>query len=133
VTETTGHAEVVRIVFDTQELSYQQVLDYYFRHTDPTDGGGQFCDRGDSYRPVIFYADESQKSAAEATKKSLDASGILSEPIETQIAALTTFWPAEAYHQDFHETNPGRYLPYRYGCGRDKRVKSVWARDTPAK
>lgn len=131
VSETTGHAEVVRVVYDTNKLSYQQVTDYFFRHIDPTDGGGQFCDRGDSYRPAIFYADDAQKQAAESAITALNASGWLASKLETTVEPLGTFWPAEAYHQDFHQTNPGRYVPYRYGCGRDRKVKEVWAKAPP--
>ncbi len=125
--ETTGHAEAVRVVYDTATLTYQQVLDWYWRHTDPTDGGGQFCDRGDSYRPAIFYADDDQKHAAEASKAALDATRALPGPIATQIAPVGTFYGAENYHQDFHHTNPGRYLPYRMGCRRDAKVAAMWA------
>ncbi len=125
--ETTGHAEVVRVVYDTSTLTYDQVLDYFWRHVDPTDGGGQFCDRGDSYRSEVYYSDSTQKSAAEASKAKLDALGTLPGPIQTKVVALDTFWPAEVYHQDFHVTNPGRYQPYRWGCGRDARVKLVWS------
>lgn len=124
--ETTGHQEAVRVVYDTTKLSYEQVLDWYWHHVDPTDGGGQFCDRGDSYRPAIFPLDPPQQKSAEASKAALDASGKLPAKIAVEIEPGATFWPAENYHQDFHETNPGRYLPYRMGCGRDRRVKEVW-------
>lgn len=126
--ETSGHLESVYVVYDTSKLSYSQLLDYYWHHTDPTDGGGQFCDRGDSYRPAIFYASEAQKVAAEQTKAGFDAAGLLPGPIKTQISAFTVFYPAENYHQNFHETNPARYLPYRKGCGRDARVAEVWSK-----
>lgn len=125
--ETTGHAEAVRVVYDTSKLSYEQVLDYYWHHVDPTDDGGQFCDRGDSYRSEVYYADDAQKATAEASKAKLDAAGALPGPIKTRVVALEAFWPAEVYHQDFHVTNPGRYEPYRWGCGRDARVKLVWS------
>ena len=131
VSETTGHAEVVRVVYDTAKLTYDQVLDYYFRHTDPTDAGGQFCDRGDSYRPAVFYAEAAQQKSAEAAKLKLDATGLLPGKVVTAIEPLDTFWPAEEYHQDFHHTNPGRYVPYRYGCGRDRKVAAVWAKLMP--
>lgn len=124
--ETTGHQEAVRVVYDTTKLTYDQVLHYYWRHVDPTDDGGQFCDRGDSYRPVIFYADDKQKAAADASKAALEKSGVLGKPVVVPVQKLDTFWPAENYHQDFHEENPGRYLPYRMGCGRDATVARVW-------
>jgi peptide-methionine (S)-S-oxide reductase len=129
VTELTGHAEAVYVVYDTSKLSYEQLLDYYWHHTDPTDGGGQFCDRGDSYRPAIFYLDATQKAAAEASKAAIEQAGVLPGPVKTQIVPLEVFYPAESYHQDFHNKNPGRYLPYRKGCGRDARVQLVWAKD----
>lgn len=127
-TETTGHQESVRVVYDTARLSYTQVLDWYWHHTDPTDGGGQFCDRGDSYRPVVFYLDDTQKQLAEGSKAALERSGVLPGPVATEIKPAGTFWPAEIYHQDFHTKNPMRYEPYRMGCGRDARVAQVWAK-----
>jgi peptide-methionine (S)-S-oxide reductase len=124
--ETTGHKEVVRVVYDTSKLTYSQVLDYFWRHVDPTDDGGQFCDRGDSYETAIYAVDDAQLQAAKASKEALEARRILPGPIVTPIEKLDRFWPAEVYHQDFHEKNPGRYLPYRMGCGRDLRVAEVW-------
>lgn len=124
--EDTGHQEAVRVVFDTTKLTYAQLVVYYFHHVDPTDGGGQFCDRGDSYRPVIFVADASQKRAAAEVKATVEAGGVLSKPVVVPIVEGATFYAAEVYHQDFHEKNPGRYLSYRLGCGRDARVKSLW-------
>lgn len=125
--ETSGHKEVVRVVYDTKKLTYAAVLDYYWRHVDPTDDGGQFCDRGDSYETAIYAKDDAQRAAAVASKKAIDDRGVLAGPIVTEVLPLTTFWPAENYHQDFHEKNPGRYLPYRMGCGRDIKVAQVWA------
>lgn len=124
--ETSGHKEVVRVVYDTSKLTYTQLLDFYWRHVDPTDDGGQFCDRGDSYETAIYAVDDAQQQAALASKKALDARSILPGPIVTPVERLERFWPAEVYHQDFHEKNPGRYLPYRLGCGRDARVAAVW-------
>lgn len=123
-TETTGHKEAVRVVYDTSKLSYDQVLDWYWHHVDPTDDGGQFCDRGDSYRTAVFPVDDVQLKAAEASK--LAIGGALKAPVVTPITSGATFWPAENYHQDYHVTNPGRYEPYRLGCGRDAGVKRVW-------
>jgi methionine-S-sulfoxide reductase len=126
VTETTGHQEVVRVVYDTSRLSYGDVLDYFLHHVDPTDDGGQFCDRGDSYRPVIFAGNAAEKAAAEAAIASLDARGVLPGKVKVPVVTGATFYAAEVYHQDFHEKNPARYLPYRMGCGRDRTVKRVW-------
>jgi peptide-methionine (S)-S-oxide reductase len=127
-TETTGHKEAVRVVYDTSKLTYAQVLDYFWRHVDPTDDGGQFCDRGDSYRTGVYPVDEQQKREAEASKKAIDASGVLPGPVVTPVVSGATFWPAEIYHQDFHDKDPMRYLPYRKGCGRDATVAKVWAK-----
>lgn len=128
--ETSGHQEAVHVVWDTKQLSYDQVLDYFWRHVDPTDDGGQFCDRGDSYRTGIYPLDEGQRAAAERSKAALDASGVLGTKVVTRVVPGATFWPAEGYHQDFHVTNPTRYYSYRMGCGRDAKVKRVWARAT---
>lgn len=122
----TGHREAVRVVYDTSKLSYDQVLDWFWHHVDPTDNGGQFCDRGEPYKTAIFYADDAQKQAAEASKKAIDDQHILPGPIVTDILPVNTFWPAEIYHQDYHQTNPARYEPYRLGCGRDAKVLSLW-------
>lgn len=124
--EDTGHQEVVRIVFDTKKLTYAQVVDYYFHHIDPTDGGGQFCDRGDSYRAVIFTENAEQTATATAAKSALEAKKVLPGPIVVPVVEAATFYAAEVYHQDFHEKNPSRYLPYRLGCRRDARVSEVW-------
>lgn len=130
VTETTGHYEALRIVYDPEKLDYPTLLRYFWRHVDPTDAGGQFCDRGPSYRAAIFTADPAQKAVAEAQKKALDAAGTLPGPVATEILPLGKFWPAEDYHQDYHTKNPLRYGLYRNGCGRDRRVENVW-RNTP--
>lgn len=126
-TETTGHKEAVRVVYDTSKLSYEAVLDWYWRHVDPTDDGGQFCDRGDSYRTAVFAQDAEQERLALASKAAIEARGVLTAPIVTPIVTGATFWPAENYHQDFHETNPSRYGSYRLGCGRDLKVARVWS------
>lgn len=125
----TQHVEVVRVVYDTSKLTYDEVLHYFWRHVDPTDAGGQFCDRGDVYRTAVFTLDDTQHTLALASKKGLDASGILPGPVVTEVRRVDTFWPAENYHQDFHVTTPMRYVPYRKGCGRDARVAEVWAKD----
>ncbi len=124
----TGHAEVVRVVFDPKVVTYGALLEYFWRHVDPTDAGGQFCDRGDQYRTGIYPLDEAQQATAEASKKELQASGVLPAPVVTEIVAGQTFFPAEVYHQDFYKVNPGRYQSYRMGCGRDRRVAEVWAK-----
>ena len=127
VTETTGHREAEKIEFDTAKTSYARLLDVYFHATDPTDGGGQFCDRGESYTPAIFYLNEEQKKEAEAAKAA--AAKELGRPVVTKILPASTFYPAEDYHQDFYKKNPLRYKYYRYGCGHDARVEELWGKD----
>ncbi len=120
----TGHAEVVQITYDADIISYDQLLHIFWRTVDPTDAGGQFCDRGDSYRTEVFVTSDAEQAAAEASKTLAEAD--LGQPIVTEISTLDAFYPAENYHQDFYKKSPLRYKTYRKGCGRDKRVKAVW-------
>jgi len=122
----TGHAESVQVSYDPARLSYEQLLEAFWHNVDPTDGGGQFCDRGNQYRSAIFFEGEAQRRAAEESKKALEASGRLKKPIVTQIVPLEAFYAAEDYHQDFYKKNPGRYMTYRAGCGRDRRLTELW-------
>lgn len=105
---TTGHTEAVEITFDPAVISYAELVEIYWRQTDPTDAMGQFQDRGDSYRPVIFVNSDQQRAIAEASKEKLIASGRFNEPIVTQIEAAKPFYPAEEYHQDFYKKEPWR-------------------------
>lgn len=123
VTETTGHYESVRVTYDPARISYRQLVDRFWRLIDPTDAGGQFCDRGPSYRSAVF-ATPAQAQLAEASKAA--AAAALKRPIVTQILPAATFWPAETYHQDYAEKNPIRYGFYRSRCGRDARIAAVW-------
>lgn len=125
----TGHAEVVQLEYDPSKVSYQTLLDYYWRHVDPLDGGGQFCDRGSSYRPVIFTHTDEQRRLAEASKAALAASGRFAEPIAVEIVAASAFTPGPEYHQDYYKKNPLQYRTYRYGCGRDARLKELWGKE----
>jgi peptide methionine sulfoxide reductase msrA/msrB len=122
----TGHAESVRVAYDPSKLTYEKLLDAYWRNVDPTDPGGQFCDRGNQYRTAIFYENDAQRRAAEESKRELAASGRLPRPVVTEIVPLEAFYPAEEYHQDFYKKNPIRYHAYRAGCGRDRRLKELW-------
>ena len=124
----TGHAEVVQVVFDPRKVSYERLLEVFWRNVDPFDGGGQFCDRGSQYRSAIFYEGDDQKRAALASRESLEKSGRLPGPIVTEIAPLKAFYPAEEYHQDFYQTNLRRYWSYRSGCGRDRRLRELWGK-----
>ncbi len=126
----TGHVEVVQVTYNPEKITYEELLDVYWPETDPTDAGGQFCDRGESYRPVIFYHDGQQKQLAEASKANLAESKPFDEPIMTTIEPLEdSFYPAEDYHQNYYEKNPIRYKFYRYNCGRDKRLEQLWANE----
>jgi peptide methionine sulfoxide reductase msrA/msrB len=126
---TTGHAEVVQVAYDPARLSHEQLLQAFWHNVDPTDRGGQFCDRGQQYRTGIFYEGDAQKRGAEASKRALEASGKLSKPIVTEIVSLEAFYPAEDYHQDFYKKSPVRYTTYRAGCGRDRRLEELWGKD----
>jgi peptide-methionine (S)-S-oxide reductase len=125
--EKTGHYEAVKVTYDPDKVSYDALVDYYFHHIDPTDATGQFCDKGESYRSAVFVADASQREVAETEVSMIDASGVLGKPVVTQILDASTFWPAEEYHQDYYKKNPLKYRYYRTACGRDARVKKVWA------
>lgn len=122
----TGHAEALQIKYDPKVVSYKKLLDYYWRHVDLLDGGGQFCDRGNQYRPVIFVHTPEQRKLAEESKAALDKSGRFGEPIAVQIVDASPFTAAEAYHQNYHNTNPLKYRYYRYACGRDQRLQQLW-------
>ena len=121
----TGHAEAVRVWYDPQQVTYDQLLDYFWRHVDPTVKDRQFCDVGSQYRTAIFYENDAQRAAAEASKAALEKSGRFPR-IYTEIAPAGTFYVAEDYHQDYYKKNPIRYRYYRTGCGRDARVAEVW-------
>ena len=122
----TGHTEAVQVVYDPQKVSFERLVDVFWRNIDPTDAGGQFCDRGSPYRPALFYHDEAQRAVAERSLAELEASKPFKEPIVTPIVAASTFYPAEEYHQDYYLKNPIRYKYYRNGCGRDRRLKELW-------
>lgn len=123
---TTGHTEAVEITFDPTVISYLQLVELYWQQTDPTDAFGQFADRGDSYRPVIFYASAEQQATAEASKERLQASGRFTTPIVTTIEPAQTFYPAEEYHQDFYRKNPEHYQAYSEGSGRKGFIRHHW-------
>lgn len=123
--ESTGHVEAVRVTYDPAKVSYKELLDYYWRHTDVTDGRGQFCDRGASYAPVIFVSDDEQRALAETQKHELEASKRFSR-IAVRIEPAFRFWPAETEHQNYYKKNPLRYRYYRAGCGRDARIRQIW-------
>ncbi|PQP85564.1 peptide-methionine (R)-S-oxide reductase MsrB [Paenibacillus sp. AR247] len=124
--ETTGHREAVQITFNPEVFPYDKLLDIYWSQIDPTDPGGQFNDRGESYRTAIYYHNEDQKNKAEASKRKIAESGRFNKPIVTDILPAQTFYPAEDYHQNYHRTNPFRYKMYRKGSGRDQFIEQHW-------
>ena len=122
----TGHIEAVEIAFDPAKITYAELLEVFWRSVDPTDDGGQFCDRGHSYKTTVFTNSPEQQRVAQASKQALEKSGVLGAPVVTPITAAGPFYPAEGYHQNYYEKNPGRYTFYRFSCGRDRRVESLW-------
>lgn len=118
------HREAVKIEFDPATVSYDQLVATFFRTIDPTDGGGQFCDRGFSYSTAVYAVNDAQKAAADKAKA--EAAATLNTPIATEVAAAPEFWPAEDYHQNYYRTNSAKYKYYRFACGRDARIKDVW-------
>lgn len=123
----TGHYEAVRITFDAEVISYREIVDIFWRTVDPTDPGGQFCDRGPSYRTALFPLDAEQAEAAAASKA--EARAALGREIVTPILEAGPFWPAEDYHQNYYQENAFNYGFYRRACGRDARVRSLWGEE----
>ena len=123
----TGHAEAIRVRYDPQKITYDELLDIFWRHVDPTDSGGQFVDRGSQYRPAIFYHDDDQKRLAEESKIKLETSGRFKKTIATEIVPVSEFYQAEDYHQDYYKKNPLRYKLYRSNSGRDQFLENTWA------
>lgn len=123
----TGHFEAVKVIYDPEKVTYRELVDHYWSTIDPTDDHGQFCDKGSSYRSAVFPTPE-QAEDAKRSKAALIESGIIKQPIVTQILEAKTFYPAEAYHQDYYKRNPVRYKYYRNGCGRDKRLAELWGK-----
>jgi peptide-methionine (S)-S-oxide reductase len=124
--QTSGHYEVVKLTYDPEIISYDKLLDAYWRQVDPTDDGGQFQDRGESYRTAIFYTTEEQRLKAEASKKAMDESGRFPGPIVTPILPAAKFYDAEEYHQDFYKKSPREYKEDRKISGRDEFIKKYW-------
>ena len=122
----TGHFEAIQVTYDPNRISYEQLLDIFWRHVDPTDPGGQFVDRGSQYRSAIFYHDAWQKELAERSREKLANSGRFGKPVATEILPFTHFYPAEDYHQDYYKKNPLRYKLYRANSGRDRFIRAAW-------
>lgn len=122
----TGYLEALQLTYDSEQVDYGRLLEVFWHNHDPTDLGGQFCDRGESYRPAIFFHNERQRRLAEQSKAALQADKPFEGPIKTPIEPLEVFYPAEAYHQDYHEKNSLRYNFYKYSCGRPARLDELW-------
>jgi peptide-methionine (S)-S-oxide reductase len=125
----TGHLESVQVVYDRRKVGYERLLDAFWHNIDPTQADGQFCDHGPQYHTAVFYRDSTQQRAAEASKRRLEAR--FAQPIVTAITPAGRFYPAEEYHQHYYRKNPIGYQAYRWGCGRDRRLKEVWGSDAP--
>ena len=123
-TGTTGHAEAVQVAYDPSKVSYEKLLEVFWRNIDPLTANAQFCDHGNQYRSAIFYHDETQKRLAEKSKETVQRR--FKQPVVTEIVRATEFYPAEDYHQDYYKKNSIRYKIYRYGCGRDQRLEELW-------
>lgn len=125
---STGHTEVVQVVYDPKRVSYEKLLDQFWINHDPTTPNRQFCDVGSQYRASIFWHDEEQKKLAEASKERYQKIKPFKESLTTPIVAAGEFWPAEEYHQDYHRKNPVRYRVYTTGCGRYARLDTLWGK-----
>jgi peptide-methionine (S)-S-oxide reductase len=122
----TGHVEAMQVTYDPKQVSYEKLLEVFWRNVDPLDKGGQFCDRGNTYTTAIFYANEEQKKLAEQSKTAIEKK--LGKAVVTAIRPAATFYAAEDYHQDYYKKNPLRYKYYRYSCGRDQRLEELWGK-----
>ncbi|HEY5962418.1 MAG TPA: peptide-methionine (S)-S-oxide reductase MsrA [Xanthobacteraceae bacterium] len=127
VSGSTGHTEAVEITFDPSKVSYQKLLDVFWRNHDPLAKDRQFCDTGNQYRPAIFFHGEEQQKLAEETRKAVQAK-FAPRVVHTEVAKAEKFYPAEDYHQDYYEKNPVRYKFYRFNCGRDQRLQELWGK-----
>ncbi|MFW5688000.1 MAG: peptide-methionine (S)-S-oxide reductase MsrA [Spirochaetota bacterium] len=138
--QRTDHLEVVRVFYDPEVRTYEELLYVFWRNVDPLDAGGQFCDRGGSYTTAIFYRSEQQRRLAQESKEELERSNRFSQPIVTEIRPLDViegddndgFWRAEEYHQEYYEKNPVRYRFYKEGCGRVRRLEQLWGEEAGA-
>ena len=132
VRDNTGHYEAVIVVYRPEEVSYEELLEVFWVNIDPLDAGGQFCDRGSSYRSAIFYRDSEQRRIARSSTSELEESGRLRSEVVTEMLPAEEFYVAEEYHQDYYRKNPLRYRTYRTGCGRDARLRQLWGSDAPS-
>jgi len=124
----TGHAESVEVVYDPAKVSYQKLLDHFWKNVDPLTPNAQFCDHGTQYRSAIFYGNDQEKRQAESSRQAIEQSKRFHEPIVTEIVMAAKFYPAEDYHQDFYKKNPIRYKFYKHNCGRAQRLEMLWGK-----
>ena len=124
----TGHAESIEVTYDPTKITYQKLLDAFWRNVDPITPNAQFCDHGNQYRSVVFYTTDEEKQLAEESKSKIEQSKRLPAPIMTQLVKAPTFYPAEDYHQDYYKKNPLRYKYYKYSCGRAQRLEVLWGK-----
>lgn len=124
----TGHAEAVEVTYDPEKVSYQQLLDVFWRNVDPLTPNAQFCDHGSQYRSVVFYTTDEEQRLAEASKAVIEQTKQFPAPIVTELVPASTFYQAEDYHQDYYKKNPFRYKYYKYSCGRAKRLEALWGK-----
>lgn len=124
----TGHAETVEVMYDPARVSYQQLLEAFWRNVDPLTPNAQFCDHGSQYRSAVFHTTDEEKRLAEASKAAIEEAKKFPSPIVTELVSASTFYQAEDYHQDYYKKNPFRYKYYKYGCGRTKRLEALWGK-----
>ena len=124
----TGHAESIEVTYDPSKVTYQKLLDAFWRNIDPVTPNAQFCDHGNQYRAVVFYSTDEEKRLSEESKSKIEQSKRLPAPIVTQLAQASTFYQAEDYHQDYYKKNPLRYKYYKYSCGRAQRLEALWGK-----
>lgn len=127
-TGETGHTEAIQVTYDPSVISYNELLDVFWRNINPVDTDGQFVDRGPQYRPGIYYHNEQQRIIAEESCDNLEKSMLFETPIKVEIVALEKFWPAEEYHQNYYQKNPQSYKSYRYNSGRDQFLQKIWGK-----
>jgi len=124
----TGHAEAVEVIYDPAKISYQQLLEAFWRNVDPLTPNAQFCDHGNQYRSAVFYTTEEEQRLAVASKTAIEQAKQFPAPIVTELVPASTFYQAEDYHQDYYKKNPLRYKYYKYSCGRAKRLEALWGK-----
>ncbi|MCA9421242.1 MAG: peptide-methionine (S)-S-oxide reductase MsrA [Nitrospira sp.] len=122
----TGHTESIEVTYDPNKVTYQRLLEVFWRNVDPTTPNAQFCDHGSQYRTAIFYHDETQKKLVAESKQAVESTKSFPEPIVTEIVPISAFYAAESYHQDFYKKNPVRYKFYKWNCGRTQRLEQLW-------